>query len=66
MRALASLATVRVLPWQSLEAASAARVEGGGGSVAPRSVPGLLHFGDVAAGPGGFSEYVLWRRGASA
>lgn len=23
----------------------------------------LLYFGDVCAGPGGFSEYVLWRRG---
>ena len=22
----------------------------------------LLYFGDVCAGPGGFSEYVLWRR----
>ena len=21
----------------------------------------LLYFGDIAAGPGGFSEYVLWR-----
>lgn len=26
----------------------------------------VLYFGDVAAGPGGFSEYVLWRRGPSA
>lgn len=22
----------------------------------------LLYFGDVCAGPGGFSEYILWRR----
>lgn len=22
----------------------------------------LLYFGDICAGPGGFSEYVLWRR----
>ena len=22
----------------------------------------LLYFGDVCAGPGGFSEYVLWKR----
>ena len=28
--------------------------------------PGALFFGDVAGGPGGFSEYVLWRRGGSA
>ena len=33
---------------------------------APRPAPSLLHFGDVAAGPGGFSEYLLWRRGGSA
>ena len=33
---------------------------------APRPAPSLLHFGDVAAGPGGFSEYLLWRRGCSA
>ncbi len=26
----------------------------------------VLYFGDLAAGPGGFSEYVLWRRGPSA
>jgi len=32
----------------------------------PKPAPGLLYFGDVAAGPGGFSEYVLWRRGGSA
>ena len=32
----------------------------------PRPAPALLCFGDVAAGPGGFSEYILWRRGASA
>ncbi len=31
----------------------------------PRPAPDLLCFGDVAAGPGGFSEYLLWRRGAS-
>jgi len=23
----------------------------------------LLYFADVCAGPGGFSEYVLWRKG---
>ena len=23
----------------------------------------LLYFGDICAGPGGFSEYVLWRKG---
>ena len=33
---------------------------------APRPAPSLLAFADVAAGPGGFSEYLLWRRGASA
>ena len=32
----------------------------------PKPAPGLLYFGDVAAGPGGFAEYVLWRRGGSA
>ena len=24
---------------------------------------GILYFADVCAGPGGFSEYVLWRKG---
>ena len=33
---------------------------------APLPAPSLLRFGDVAAGPGGFSEYLLWRRGGSA
>ena len=23
----------------------------------------LLYFADICAGPGGFSEYVLWRKG---
>lgn len=32
----------------------------------PRPAPSVLYFGDVAAGPGGFSEYLLWRRGVSA
>ena len=32
----------------------------------PRPAPGCLYFGDVAAGPGGFSEYILWRRGGAA
>lgn len=32
----------------------------------PRPAPSVLYFGDVAAGPGGFSEYILWRRGVSA
>ena len=32
---------------------------------ADEGVP-LLYFADVAAGPGSFSEYVLWRRGPSA
>uniref|UniRef100_A0A5K3F1B7 Cap-specific mRNA (nucleoside-2'-O-)-methyltransferase 1 n=1 Tax=Mesocestoides corti TaxID=53468 RepID=A0A5K3F1B7_MESCO len=26
----------------------------------------ILHFADICAGPGGFSEYLTWRRGASA
>jgi len=26
----------------------------------------LLYFADICAGPGGFSEYVLWRRGCDA
>ena len=32
----------------------------------PRPAPSVLYFGDVAAGPGGFSEYILWRRGGGA
>ena len=42
-----------------------ADVTNGAGTTA-RPAPGLLCFGDVAAGPGGFSEYLLWRRGGSA
>ena len=26
----------------------------------------LLYFADICAGPGGFSEYVLWRKGCDA
>ena len=32
----------------------------------PRPASSCLYFGDVAAGPGGFSEYILWRRGGAA
>ena len=39
--------------------ASALRGDAGSGN-------SLLYFCDVAAGPGGFAEYVLWRRGPSA
>lgn len=35
-------------------------------STPPRPAPDLLCFGDIAAGPGGFSEYLLWRRGGAA
>ena len=55
--------------WHELAAAAAeAAAHGveGPPPPGPRPVSGVLYFGDVAAGPGGFSEYVLWRRGGSA
>jgi cap1 methyltransferase len=54
--------------WHYRAAAEGARQEHGPPKAPrpPKPAPGLLFFGDVAAGPGGFSEYVLWRRGGSA
>ena len=49
--------------WKDAITAAAAEADGG---TAIRPAPSLLYFGDVAAGPGGFSEYMLWRRGGSA
>ena len=49
--------------WRAATEAAAAEAEG---NSSVRVAPGMLYFGDVAAGPGGFSEYLLWRRGASA
>ena len=43
-----------------------ATMAGSSTSGVPRPAPSLLYFGDVAAGPGGFSEYILWRRGGAA
>jgi len=54
---------------QALQAAVAAFTDatmaGSSTSGIPRPAPGVLYFGDVAAGPGGFSEYLLWRRGGA-
>lgn len=32
----------------------------------PLSAPGLFYFADVCAGPGGFTEYILWKKGWNA
>lgn len=31
-------------------------------SLVPKNGPELFYFADVCAGPGGFTEYVLWKR----
>ena len=51
----------------SLSSAVAAFTESHSSSTCsvPRPAPSVLYFGDVAAGPGGFSEYLLWRRSGS-
>lgn len=49
----------------SVAAFQDATLGGSSTSGIPRPAPAVLYFGDVAAGPGGFSEYMLWRRGGA-
>ena len=59
---------VRAFAKESLASAVAAFTESHTSATCsvPRPAPSVLYFGDVAAGPGGFSEYILWRRGGGA